>query len=87
MKSHSRFVRVFISSTFRDFQAERQLCVTRVFPELRRPSRLDVAQSLVTAIIASHIRNHDEPMARKIAERCPHLGFKAMLISPSDLEG
>ena len=35
----SRLIRVFISSTFRDFHAERQLLVTRVFPELRRRCR------------------------------------------------
>ena len=32
----SRVVRVFISSTFRDFGEERDLLMKRVFPELRR---------------------------------------------------
>lgn len=31
-----RVIRVFISSTFRDMQAERELLVKQVFPELRR---------------------------------------------------
>ena len=35
----SRVVRVFISSTFRDFQQERDLLMKRVFPELRRRAR------------------------------------------------
>jgi hypothetical protein len=32
----SRQIRVFISSTFRDMQNERELLVKEVFPELRR---------------------------------------------------
>lgn len=32
-------MRVFISSTFRDFQEERRLLVNEVFPELRRRAR------------------------------------------------
>jgi hypothetical protein len=36
MASPSRLVRIFISSTFRDFMAERDELVKRVFPELRR---------------------------------------------------
>ena len=35
----SRVVRVFISSTFRDFSTERDLLMKRVFPELRRRAR------------------------------------------------
>jgi tetratricopeptide (TPR) repeat protein len=35
----SRTVRVFISSTFRDFGGERDLLMKRVFPELRRRAR------------------------------------------------
>ena len=35
----SRVVRVFISSTFRDFSVERDLLMKRVFPELRRRAR------------------------------------------------
>lgn len=35
----SRVVRVFISSTFRDFQEERDLLMRRVFPELQRRAR------------------------------------------------
>jgi len=35
----SRVVRVFISSTFRDFGEERDLLTKRVFPELRRRAR------------------------------------------------
>lgn len=38
-ESDERTVRVFISSTFRDMQAERDLLVKRVFPELRRRAR------------------------------------------------
>ena len=34
-----RVVRGFISSTFRDFNQERQLLVNQVFPELRRRAR------------------------------------------------
>ncbi len=30
-----RVIRVFISSTFRDMQAERELLIKRIFPELR----------------------------------------------------
>ena len=37
--STSRVVRVFISSTFRDFGVERDLLMKRVFPELRRRAR------------------------------------------------
>jgi hypothetical protein len=36
MPSPSRLVRVFISSTFRDFAEERDLLVRKVFPELLR---------------------------------------------------
>jgi nephrocystin-3 len=36
MEKISRLVRIFISSTFRDFMAERDELVRRVFPELRR---------------------------------------------------
>jgi len=35
----SRSVRVFLSSTFRDFAEERDLLVRKVFPELRRRAR------------------------------------------------
>jgi nephrocystin-3 len=35
----SRTVRIFISSTFRDFAGERDLLVRKVFPELRRRCR------------------------------------------------
>jgi nephrocystin-3 len=34
-----RTVRVFLSSTFRDFSEERDLLVRKVFPELRRKCR------------------------------------------------
>jgi len=37
--SQSRTVRVFLSSTFRDFVEERDLLVKKVFPELRRRCR------------------------------------------------
>ena len=37
--SASRTVRVFLSSTFRDFAEERDLLVRTVFPELRRRCR------------------------------------------------
>jgi nephrocystin-3 len=37
--SQSRVIRVFLSSTFRDFGEERDLLVKRVFPELRRLCR------------------------------------------------
>ncbi|MBM4164524.1 MAG: DUF4062 domain-containing protein [Lentisphaerae bacterium] len=36
MNQESRKVRVFVSSTFHDMQAERDALVKRVFPELRR---------------------------------------------------
>ncbi len=36
MATLSRLVRIFISSTFRDFLAERDDLVKKVFPELRR---------------------------------------------------
>ena len=39
MTSPSRLVRIFISSTFRDFMAERDELVKKVFPELRRRCR------------------------------------------------
>ena len=39
MPSQSRTVRVFLSSTFRDFAEERDLLVRKVFPELRRKCR------------------------------------------------
>jgi hypothetical protein len=35
----SRIIRVFLSSTFRDFMEERDLLVRQVFPELRRKAR------------------------------------------------
>lgn len=39
MTTPSRTVRVFLSSTFRDFAEERDLLVRKVFPELRRKCR------------------------------------------------
>ena len=39
MTSQSRTVRVFLSSTFRDFAEERDLLVRKVFPDLRRKCR------------------------------------------------
>ena len=33
-----RAIRVFVSSTFRDMQAEREELVKRVFPQIRRVS-------------------------------------------------
>ena len=36
MTTPSRTVRVFLSSTFRDFAEERDLLVRKGFPELRR---------------------------------------------------
>ena len=39
MNKKSRLVRVFISSTFRDFMGERDELVKKVFPELRRRCR------------------------------------------------
>ena len=35
----SREIRVFLSSTFRDFKQERDRLVKQVFPELRRKAR------------------------------------------------
>ena len=37
--TQSRTVRLFISSTFRDFAGERDILVRRIFPELRRRCR------------------------------------------------
>ena len=37
--SESREIRVFLSSTFRDFNEERRLLATQVFPELNRRAR------------------------------------------------
>lgn len=37
--SESREIRVFLSSTFRDFNEERKLLATQVFPELNRRAR------------------------------------------------
>jgi nephrocystin-3 len=37
--SQSRVIRIFLSSTFRDFGEERDLLVKKVFPELRRLCR------------------------------------------------
>jgi hypothetical protein len=39
MPTQSRTVRVFLSSTFRDFAEERDLLVRKIFPELRRKCR------------------------------------------------
>jgi nephrocystin-3 len=39
MNSPSRTVRVFLSSTVRDFAEERDLLVRKIFPELRRRCR------------------------------------------------
>ncbi|MFM7181455.1 MAG: DUF4062 domain-containing protein [Verrucomicrobiales bacterium] len=39
MPTQSRTVRVFLSSTFRDFAEERDLLVRKIFPELRRRCR------------------------------------------------
>ena len=39
MNPKARTVRVFLSSTFRDFAEERDLLVRKVFPELRRRCR------------------------------------------------
>lgn len=35
----ARLLRIFISSTFRDFMAERDELITKVFPELRNRCR------------------------------------------------
>jgi len=35
-ESGNRVIRVFVSSTFRDMQAERDELILRVFPQLRR---------------------------------------------------
>ena len=35
-KPDDRTIRVFVSSTFRDMQAERDELVLRIFPQLRR---------------------------------------------------
>ena len=37
--SAARQIRVFLSSTFRDFMEERDLLVKQLFPELRRKAR------------------------------------------------
>jgi hypothetical protein len=37
--TESREIRVFLSSTFRDFNEERRLLATQVFPELYRKAR------------------------------------------------
>ena len=37
--TESRVIRIFLSSTFRDFMEERDLLVKKVFPELRRKAR------------------------------------------------
>ena len=37
--SESREIRVFLSSTFRDFNEERRLPATQVFPRLNRRAR------------------------------------------------
>ena len=39
MSPLSRVVRIFISSTFRDFAGERNILVRKIFPELRRRCR------------------------------------------------
>ena len=39
MDTPTHTVRVFLSSTFRDFAGERDLLVRKVFPELRRKCR------------------------------------------------
>ena len=39
MNTPSRTIRVFLSSTFRDFAEERDLLVRQIFPELRRRCR------------------------------------------------
>jgi nephrocystin-3 len=39
MTPSSRTIRLFVSSTFRDFGEERQILATQVFPELRRRAR------------------------------------------------
>lgn len=38
-RPESRVIRVFLSSTFRDFMQERDLLVKEVFPELRRKAQ------------------------------------------------
>ena len=50
----SRVVRVFISSTFRDFSSERDLLMKRAFPELRRRAR-----SRFVEVIVACFRCHD----------------------------
>ena len=39
MSPLSRVIRIFISSTFRDFAGERDILVRKIFPELRRRCR------------------------------------------------
>lgn len=76
--SESREIRVFLSSTFRDFIEERDLLVKQVFPELRRKARdrgvevVDVdlrwglASAITIATTASEFRDRDTRAATNV---------------------
>ena len=64
-----RAVRVFISSTFRDMQAERDELVKRVFPQLRKlceqhPDTGVLLLDRLATVIAQRLRNtHEQVVA------------------------
>ena len=75
--TEARVVRVFISSTFRDFGEERDLLMKRVFPELRRRARdrfvevigVDLRWGITEAEAE---RGETLPICLREIERVPH---------------
>ena len=65
MSSTSRSVRVFLSSTFRDFGEERDLLVRRVFPGLRARLRDRLVDLVDVDLRWGITADHRLPIERK----------------------
>ena len=75
MMENGRSVRIFLSSTFRDFSEERDLLVKRVFPSLRARLR---DQKLLLAchdLFASYIGPIHRAARRRFRDRQPLRGW------------
>jgi nephrocystin-3 len=55
--TRSRTVRVFLSSTFRDFAEERNLLVREIFPDLRRKCRERQVELVDVYLIVERIQS------------------------------
>lgn len=88
MSERSPTIRVFLSSTFKEFHAERDLLVRRVFPELRRSLRergLDLVEvDLRWGITDEQSQSGDTiPICLAEIDRCTYfVGFLGDIYSP-----